>query len=89
MLTLEDAIRRMTSLSMQQIGQKERGFIREGMFADIVVFDAYHIQDVATYENPFPFSVGMVHILVNGKPVLRDGSLTGAKPGRVLKGPAR
>jgi len=88
-LTLEDAIRRMTSLSMQQIGQKERGFIREGMLADIVVFDADQIQDVATYENPFPFSVGMVHILVNGQPVLRDGSLTGAKPGRVLKGPAR
>jgi len=88
-LTLEDAIRRMTSLSMQQIGQKERGLIREGMLADVVVFDAEHIQDVATYENPFPFATGMVHILVNGQLVLRDGSLTGAKPGRVLKGPAR
>jgi len=88
-LTLEDAIRRMTSLSMQQIGQKERGLIREGMLADVVVFDAERIQDVATYENPFPFSVGMIHILVNGQLVLRDGSLTGAKPGRVLKGPAR
>jgi len=88
-LTLEDAIRRMTSLSMQQIGQKERGLIREGMLADVVVFDAERIQDVATYENPFPFSVGMVYILVNGQLVLRDGSLTGAKPGRVLKGPVR
>ena len=86
-LTLEDAIRRMTSLSMQQIGQKERGLISEGMFADVVVFDAEQIQDVATFENPFPFSVGMIHILVNGQLVLRDGSLTGAKPGRVLKGP--
>jgi len=85
-LTLEDAIRRMTSLSMQQIGQKERGLIREGMIADVVVFDAEHIQDVATYENPFPFATGMVHILVNGQLVLRDGSLTGAKPGRVLRG---
>ena len=59
------------------------------MLADIVVFDAENIRDVATYENPFPFATGMVHILVNGQLVLRDGSLTGAKPGRVLKGPAR
>ena len=88
-ITLEDAIRRMTSLSMQQIGQKGRGLIREGMFADVVVFDAEKIEDLATYEDPHRFSVGMVHILVNGQLVLRDGSLTGAKPGRVLKGPAR
>ena len=88
-LTLEDAIRRMTSLSMERIGQKERGLIREGMFADVVIFDADRIQDLATYEDPHRFSVGMVHILVNGQLVLRDGSLTGAKPGRVLKGPAR
>jgi N-acyl-D-aspartate/D-glutamate deacylase len=84
-LTLEDAIRRMTSLSMERIGQKERGLIREGMFADVVIFDADRIQDLATYEDPHRFSVGMVHILVNGELVLRDGSLTGAKPGRVLK----
>jgi N-acyl-D-aspartate/D-glutamate deacylase len=84
-LTLEDAIRRMTSLSMERIGQKERGMIREGMFADVVIFDADRIQDLATYEDPHRFSVGMVHILVNGQLVLRDGSLTGAKPGRVLR----
>ena len=85
-LTLEDAIRRMTSLSMERIGQKERGLIREGMFADVVIFDADRIQDLATYEDPHRFSVGIVHILVNGQLVLRDGSLTGTKPGRVLKG---
>ena len=84
-LTLEDAIRRMTSLSMRQIGQNERGLIREGMFADVVVFDADKIEDLATYQEPHRFSVGMVHIFVNGVAVLRDGSLTGAKPGRVLK----
>ena len=84
-LTLEDAIRRMTSLSMERIGQKERGLVREGMLADIVVFDADRIEDLATYEDPHRFSVGMVHIFVNGQLVLRDGSLTGAKPGRVLK----
>jgi N-acyl-D-aspartate/D-glutamate deacylase len=88
-LTLEDAIRRMTSLSMQQIGQKERGVIREGMLADVVVFDADRIEDLATYQDPHRFSAGMVHILVNGQLVLRDASLTGARPGRVLKGPAR
>jgi len=88
-LTLEDAIRRMTSLSMQQIGQKERGVIREGMFADVVVFDFDKIEDLATYQDPHRFSFGLVHILVNGQLVLRDGSLTGSKPGRVLKGPAR
>ena len=70
---------------MQQIGQKERGLIREGMLADVVVFDAERIQDLATYQEPHRFSVGMVHILVNGQLVIRDGSLTGAKPGRVLK----
>jgi N-acyl-D-amino-acid deacylase len=79
----------MTSLSMQQIGQKERGVIREGMLADVVVFDFDKIEDLATYQDPHRFSVGMVHILVNGQVVLRDGSLTGSKPGRVLKGPAR
>jgi N-acyl-D-aspartate/D-glutamate deacylase len=88
-LTLEDAIRRMTSLSMERIGQKERGLIKEGMFADVVILDADRIQDLATYEDPHRFSVGMVHILVNGQLVLRDGSLTGAKPGRVLKGTVR
>lgn len=84
-LTLEDAIRRMTSLSMERIGQPERGLVREGMLADVVIFDADRIQDLATYEDPHRFSVGMVHIIVNGQLVLRDGSLTGAKPGRVLR----
>lgn len=88
-LTLEDAIRRMTSLSAAQIGQGDLGLIQEGRRADIVVFDAERIADLATYQDPHRFSVGMVHILVNGQVVLRDGSLTGARPGRVLKGPAR
>jgi N-acyl-D-amino-acid deacylase len=88
-LTLEDAIRRMTTLSAAQIGQGDIGLIGEGNRADIVVFDAERIADLATYQDPHRFSVGMVHILVNGQLVLRDGSLTGEKPGRVLKGPAR
>jgi N-acyl-D-aspartate/D-glutamate deacylase len=88
-LTLEEAVRRMTSLSMEQLGQAGRGLIREGLLADLVAFDAERVVDLATYQEPHRFSTGMVHILVNGVPVLRDGSLTGAKPGRVLKGPAR
>jgi len=88
-LSLEEAVRRMTSLPMEQIGQRERGRIGEGMLADVVAFDPNRIQDLATYQEPHRFSVGMVHIVVNGVPVLRDGSFTGAKPGRVLKGPAR
>jgi N-acyl-D-aspartate/D-glutamate deacylase len=88
-LTLEDAIRRMTSLSAAQIGQADLGLIKEGQRADIVMFDPEKIADLATYQDPHRFSVGMVHILVNGQLVLRDGSLTGNKPGRVLRGPAR
>lgn len=88
-LTLEEAIRKMTSLSARQIGQHERGLIREGMYADIVVFDPERIQDRATYTDPHQYSVGVIHLLVNGVPVIRNAALTGEKPGRVLKGPAR
>jgi N-acyl-D-aspartate/D-glutamate deacylase len=88
-LTLEEAIRRMTSLSMAQLGQRERGSIREAMLADVVAFDRERIADRATYEEPHAFSVGMVHVLVNGRPVIRDGSLTGERPGRAIRGPAR
>ncbi len=88
-LTLEEAIRKMTSLPAAQIGQRERGVIREGMYADIVVFDPDRIQDLATYTDPHRYPVGIVHVLVNGVPVIRHGALTGEKPGRVLKGPAR
>ncbi|MCS6816782.1 MAG: D-aminoacylase [Blastocatellia bacterium] len=88
-LTLEEAIRRMTSLSAAQIGQFERGVIREGMYADIVVFDPERIQDLATYTDPHRYSVGVVHLLVNGVLVIRNAALTGEKPGRVLRGPAR
>jgi N-acyl-D-aspartate/D-glutamate deacylase len=88
-ISLEEAIRRMTSLSADQIGQLERGRIREGMFADITVFDPETIEDRATFTDPHQYSIGIHHVLVNGAPVIRSGVLTGAKPGRVLKGPAR
>ncbi len=88
-LTLEEAIRKMTSMSADEIGQLERGRIAEGMWADITVFDPDRIADRADYVDPHRYSIGIHHVLVNGVPVIRDGSVTGAKPGHVLKGPAR
>lgn len=88
-LGLPEAVRRMTSLSAEQIGQSERGLIREGMFADVVVFDPDGVQDRATFTDPHRFAFGIRHVLVNGVPVIRDRSLTGEKPGRAIRGPAR
>ncbi|MCG8466696.1 MAG: D-aminoacylase [Gemmatimonadetes bacterium] len=88
-LSLEEAIRKMTSLSADQIGQSERGRVAPGMFADITVFDAETVIDQADYVDPHRYSVGIRHVIVNGVPVIRDGSVTGATPGQVLKGPAR
>lgn len=88
-LSLEDAIRRMTHASMVQIGQTERGLIKEGMVADVTVFDFDRIQDLATYTDPHRYAVGIEHVIVNGVPILNGGRLTGARPGRVLVGPAR
>ncbi|BAK66099.1 D-aminoacylase [Sphingobium sp. SYK-6] len=88
-ITLEDAVRRMTSLAADQIGQTERGRVREGAYADITVFDPRQIADKATYIEPHQYPVGIVHVLVNGVPVIRGGALTGEKPGRPLLGPAR
>jgi N-acyl-D-amino-acid deacylase len=88
-LSLEEAIRKMTSLSAEQIGQHERGRIAEGMYADITVFDAETIADRATYTDPHQYAVGIRHVIVNGVPIIRNGALTGERPGRVLRGPAR
>lgn len=88
-LTLEEAIRKMTSLSADEIGQHERGRLAEGMFADITIFDADQIADRADYVDPHRYSVGIHHVIVNGVLVIHEGSVTGAKPGHVLKGPAR
>ncbi len=88
-LSLEEAIRRMTSLPAEQLGQHERGRIQEGMYADVTVFDPATIADLATYQDPHRYSRGIEHVVVNGVSVIRDGSLTGEKPGRVLVGPAR
>ena len=83
-LSLEEAVRKMTSLPAARLRQAERGSIVAGAFADLAIFDAATVRDRATYEDPHQFSVGVWHVFVNGVPVIRDGSLTGEKPGRVL-----
>ena len=88
-LTLEEAIKKMTSMSADQYSQFERGRIVEGAFADIVVFDADTIQDQATYTDPHRYPTGIEHVMINGKLVIRSGSLTGERPGVWIRGPAR
>ncbi len=88
-LTLEEAIKKMTSMPADQYNQKERGRITKGAFADLVVFDPEEIQDLATYTDPHRYPIGIDHVLVNGKFVIREGALTGERPGVWIKGPAR
>ena len=86
-MTIEEAIRKMTSLPAQTLRLDRRGMLKEGYFADVVVFNPETIQDHATYQQPHQYSTGILHVLVNGVPVLKDGEHTGAKPGRVVRGP--
>ncbi len=88
-LTLEEAVKKMTSMPARQIGQAERGLVQSGMFADLTIFDAETIEDRATFTDPHRYSVGVHHVVINGVPVMVDGALTGEKPGRWLRGPAR
>jgi N-acyl-D-amino-acid deacylase len=87
LLTLPDAIRKFTALAAQREHLIDRGVLKKGMWADVVVFDPATIHDVATYENPNQLSVGMQYVLVNGVPVIDGGKMTGARPGHVLLGP--
>ncbi len=86
LLTLEDAIRKMTSLNAAKIGLVDRGTLRVGAFADIVVFDEARIIDRSTYTEPFQYSEGIEYVLVNGQIVLEKGKHSGARPGRALRG---
>lgn len=86
-LALEDAIRKMTSLPAQRMGIKDRGILKPGFFADLVVFDPATITDKATFENPHQYSEGISLVLVNGVPVWENGKFTGNLPGRVIRGP--
>jgi dihydroorotase/N-acyl-D-amino-acid deacylase len=87
LFTVEEAVRKMTGAVATRLGLRDRGLLREGMFADVVVFDDRTIIDLATPEKPHQLSRGVEHVFVNGVQVLRDGRHTGATPGRVLKGP--
>jgi len=86
-LTLEDAIRKFSALPAQRMRLTDRGVLKQGLWADIVVFDPAEIRDLATFEKPNQLSVGMEYVLVNGVPVIEGGKATDALPGRVLRGP--
>ena len=86
-LSLEDAIRKFTALPAQRLRLVDRGVIKAGMWADIVVFDPETVRDRATFENPNQLSEGMRYVMVNGVPVINDGKMTNALPGKILRGP--
>jgi len=86
-LPLEEAVRRLTSLPAETLKLERRGALRPGHFADVVVFDPATIQDQATFDRPHQYARGVVHVFVNGVPVLQGGAHTGAKPGQVIHGP--
>jgi len=88
-ISMPEAIRRLSALPATNLGLDRRGMLKEGMFADVVVFDPEAIADRATYENPHQYAIGMKHVFVNGVQVLKDGEHTGAKPGRALWGPGK
>jgi N-acyl-D-amino-acid deacylase len=86
-LTLEDGVRRMTSLPAQRLGLKDRGLLREGYWADVVVFDPDRISDMATFASPKQYPAGINYVVVNGRVVIDGGNHTGERPGMVLRGP--
>ncbi len=87
-LTLEDAIRKFSALPAQRMRLTDRGVLKAGMWADVVIFDQAAVRDLATFDNPNQLSEGMDYVLVNGVPVIDQGKMTGSLPGKVLRGPA-
>jgi N-acyl-D-amino-acid deacylase len=87
LFTLEEAVRRLTSLPATNLRLIKRGTLSPGFYADLAIFDPALIQDQATFEEPKKYALGMRHVFVNGIHVLKEGEHTGAKPGRVLRGP--
>jgi N-acyl-D-amino-acid deacylase len=88
-LSMSDAIHRLSGLPATNLGLDRRGFLKEGMFADVVVFDPATITDHATFEKPHQYATGVKHVFVNGVQVIKNGEHTGAKPGRALWGPGK
>ena len=87
LISLEDAIRKMTSLPAQTFGFRDRGLIREGFAADLVIFDENTISDQATFDKPHQFPLGISYVIVNGAPVIENNQMTAARPGVALFGP--
>jgi N-acyl-D-amino-acid deacylase len=87
LLTLEEAVRKMTSRPAARVGLADRGILRPGFAADITIFDPATIRDVATFEDPNHYAVGVKHVFVNGQAVVANGTITDARPGRPLRGP--
>jgi N-acyl-D-aspartate/D-glutamate deacylase len=85
LFSLEEAVRKMTSLPAQSMGLYDRGLIREGMWSDIVMFDKDQIRDTATYEYPYQYPVGVKYVIINGEVVIEDGEHSGKLPGKVVK----
>jgi dihydroorotase/N-acyl-D-amino-acid deacylase len=88
-VTLEEAVRKMSSFPAARLGLSDRGVLRPGMKADIAVFDAATVRDTATYEKPHQYAEGFSHVIVNGQVVFENGEMTAARPGRVVYGPGR
>jgi N-acyl-D-amino-acid deacylase len=86
-MRLEEAVRKMTSQAASRVEISDRGILRPGIFADIVVFDPTTVRDVATYSEPLRYSSGVKYVFVNGKPVVLDSKITDERPGRALRGP--
>jgi N-acyl-D-amino-acid deacylase len=87
LVTLQEAIRRLSALPASNLSIKKRGMVKSGFFADIAIFNPNDIRDRATFDSPKEYATGMVHVVVNGVVVLKNGEHTGAKPGRVVRGP--
>ena len=89
LLTLEEAIRKMSSFPAARLGLADRGILRAGMKGDIAVFDPARVRDTATFDQPHQYAEGFSHVIVNGQVVYEDGAMTAARPGRVLYGAGR
>jgi dihydroorotase/N-acyl-D-amino-acid deacylase len=86
-MSLEEAVRKMTSLAASRVGITDRGILRPGMMADVTVFNPQTVRDLATYNDPLRYSTGVEYVFVNGRPVIFAGKITDERPGKALRGP--
>jgi N-acyl-D-amino-acid deacylase len=86
-MTLEEAVRKMSAAVAERLSIQDRGLLREGSYADVVVFNPDTVADHATFEQPHQLSTGIEYVFVNGTAVVREGKPTGSKPGRIVRGP--